>query len=134
MLYKVYKEKDIGGAETTFSECIDTCEVQKQLVDAGYKIRFEGTSAEYEAVKTRLTSKVKVVLTDARTGPPKPAKKASAPVKITEKAALAKTNTRQKRAVFSKDEDIALTLENFANPVPSRRSPRTRKKNIDAGI
>lgn len=56
------KDKYHIGLYTESPVCIDSLDMQKELIRAGHKINFTGTEAEYQKVKSKLFSKVKVTV------------------------------------------------------------------------
>lgn len=67
MVYEVISPEAHGngtivGVHTESPACIDSLDAQKAMLDAKSKIAFIGTEEEYEAVKAKLNSKVKVTI------------------------------------------------------------------------
>lgn len=67
MVYEVISPRPHGsetfvGLHTEYPECIDPLSVQEAMLSGDNKIIFKGTEKEYEAVKKKLTAKVKVTI------------------------------------------------------------------------
>ena len=65
MVYEVISPEAHGsgtiiGMHTESASCIDSLELQKTMIGDGSQIVFSGTQEEYDAVKDKLHSKVKV--------------------------------------------------------------------------
>lgn len=67
MVYEVISPRPHGsetfvGLHTEYPECIDPLSVQEAMLSGDNKIIFKGTEKEYEAVKKKLATKVKVTI------------------------------------------------------------------------
>lgn len=65
MRYEVLSTRERTGKSyvamwTDSPLCIDCIEIQEDILDGGHKIQFSGTQEEYEQIKGKLCSKVKV--------------------------------------------------------------------------
>lgn len=77
MHYEVRSGKTIY-AQTDHIKCMDPRDIQKAMIEAGYKVYFTGTEAEYEAASQLLEKRVHLNIAGPRKGEPRMEAKAIA--------------------------------------------------------